>query len=139
MTIGRESHSDRPRPRILLVDDDELVLGSLGDLLAGRFDVVLETDAFSALAVVHREAIAAVVTDYKMPRLSGIWLLRQVRQISPATRRVLMSGDRSGVPVEADGDAGLVERFVDKPMYGSELEACLTELLSPLAGDRVEE
>ena len=129
--IGTDPHVSTARPRIVLVDDAERLLHALGRALSRSFEVTLATDAGRALDALRGGHIAVLVTDNDLPGLSGVWLLEQVRLLSPETRRVLMSGNQTA---SRFGDDGLVERFLSKPLDVSKLERCLTELLSSSVG-----
>src|SRR5262245_11032673 len=82
----------RPRCSLLLVDDEESVLRPLSRFLQDEFEVhsALSADAAKFLMTQHR--IDLVLSDLKMPQTSGVELLEWVRQHSPQTMRLLMTG-----------------------------------------------
>jgi len=84
--------------RVLHVDDDEALLDLSTTLLERaepRLEVVPETDPTVAVERVETEAFDCVVSDYRMPGLDGIELLRRVREIDDALPFVLFTSDGS--------------------------------------------
>lgn len=83
-----------PKPSILLVDDDEMVLAGLDATLRhDGYHVVTVRSGYAALeALQHGAGFDLVITDLKMPGLSGIEVLECVGELSPATRVVVISG-----------------------------------------------
>jgi DNA-binding response OmpR family regulator/anti-sigma regulatory factor (Ser/Thr protein kinase) len=84
--------------RILVVDDDPLILRSLSDALASDGHVVVTAgsgeaaiDAFSA-ARMHREPFAVVITDLGMPHMDGRQVAAAIKELAPATPVVLLTG-----------------------------------------------
>lgn len=89
--------ADRPMEgsrseRILVVDDDAGVLKSIVYLLADRYDVIACSCAEEAFARARGHEISAVLSDVKMPSISGIELLDRMRTILPDVPVVLMTG-----------------------------------------------
>lgn len=78
--------------RILLVDDEASILESLGRLIErdGHF-VFSARSAEEALAFMQHEQVDVVVTDLRLPRLSGIDLLRSVKRLYPDVEVVLIT------------------------------------------------
>ena len=79
--------------KILVIDDDPLVLSSTVRILQ-EFDFVVYpySDAREALIRFQGEAVDAVLTDYKMPELSGIELLDQIRLLDRDMPVILVTG-----------------------------------------------
>ncbi len=112
------------RPRILIVDDEAVVLRFLGRLLARDFEVECAGSADKALELLEAGSFDAVISDYQMPGHSGIWLLQQVRSRYPTMLRILISG---GVVPDLGKHrlTGLVQHFLAKPILPEKLTACL--------------
>ncbi len=93
---GPSGKMDEPKGTILLVDDDPSVLAVHARVLArGGFAVELATDGQSALDTLGRVAVDAVVSDVTMPRMSGIDLLRGVRERDLDLPVILLTGQPS--------------------------------------------
>lgn len=108
--------------RILVVDDQPELRQMLRELLEHEGHTVLTASAVhEAMVVCACEQPDVALVDYDLSdRLHGIALLGRVRELSPRTRRVLISGG----PVPALGvhtRSGLVQHFVAKPCSLREL------------------
>src|SRR5271165_3417338 len=80
---------------IYVVDDQAPVLETTVMVLRGlckEWDVTGFTDATAALTAIQSKAPDAVLTDELMPGIQGSQLLEQVRELSPRTVRLIMSG-----------------------------------------------
>lgn len=110
--------------RLLVVDDDELVLGAYRRCLACGFALDCAESAERALEIIEAGDFDAIVSDYQMPVRNGIWLLEQVRSRRPAMLRILTSGGPIG---ELGGcqRSGLVQYFLPKPVLRENLLSCL--------------
>jgi two-component system, NtrC family, response regulator HydG len=88
-----EPRTTTAHPRLLVVDDDEAVLGIVERLAArAGFDVETRANGADALrALVHRPADLAMI-DLRMPDVNGLDLLRQIRDAVPACEVILMTG-----------------------------------------------
>ena len=104
MTFGARSDSlahsaggeAQPGEKILLVDDDPLVLEVVkACLLRAKFEVIVAHDGTEGLDLfrLHQKDLSVVVSDITMPKMSGIDLVLQIRQIEPNTKILLISGD----------------------------------------------
>ncbi len=81
------------RPRVLVVDDERLVLAGISRLLAPDAEVVAAATPAAAVEALEREAFDTVLTDYSMaPHPDGLTLLEEVARRWPHVRRVLHSG-----------------------------------------------
>jgi CheY-like chemotaxis protein len=78
--------------RLLIVDDDPVFRQELGDLLEGDHRVTTAASAAKALEALEQEDFDVVFTDLKMPRQSGLELLREIRRKWPTTLVVLVTG-----------------------------------------------
>lgn len=78
---------------ILLVDDNREGLTARKSVLEELgFKIVTATSAHVALEIFGRQSFDLVVTDYKMPDMSGIELIQKIRQAKPAMPVILISG-----------------------------------------------
>jgi CheY-like chemotaxis protein len=124
--------SANPR-RLLVVDDEPLVLRSVQRLLGRTYPVVLAASAEEALALLERgESIDAVFTDLSLPGMDGAELARRIAERWPslATKTVFMSG---GATSEAHHEllARSDVRRIDKPFDLATLRQLVSELLGP--------
>jgi CheY-like chemotaxis protein len=79
--------------KILIVDDEEMVRNVLTLILGElQFDSDAALCAEEALGLIDRKSYDVVFTDYQMPGMNGIELIRHIRQKSPRSAVVLMTG-----------------------------------------------
>lgn len=110
------------RERILLVDDDALVLRSLGRIIRRAFDVVTATDAADAIAKMDAE-LRAVITDHDLGAgPDGRAVLVEARLRAPNARRIPMSGR---LETARAGEEELWHAFLAKPVSRADLFAAL--------------
>lgn len=115
------------QPLVLVVDDDAEYRGVLMQYLQASdlCRAVAVPSAAQALAMLSRERVSLVVTDYHMPVMDGVSLLRVVKKRWPGVVRVLMSGSHaSSVP---RGD--LMRQFVRKQTSLMEMTDILLGLI----------
>ncbi|QEG20798.1 HD domain-containing phosphohydrolase [Mariniblastus fucicola] len=102
--------------RILFVDDDEKVLKGITRQQADDFDITTALGPIEALAVIERDGpFAVVVSDMRMPEMNGVQLLKRVRESSPDTVRMILTGYAElNSTIEAVNE-GHIFRFLAKP------------------------
>jgi response regulator RpfG family c-di-GMP phosphodiesterase len=125
------------RIRVLFVDDDERILNGLRALFRPQFHVFTAENGAAALDLVLKNGIQVVVTDQRMPGMTGVELLRQVRKAAPKTVRLLLSGYSDLAAIVGSVNDGEIFRFVKKPWDNDEIRATLEEaaaLAAKLAG-----
>jgi two-component system probable response regulator PhcQ len=109
--------------RIMVVDDEDNILRALRRVLGCQEDweVELYNDPAQALAHSEAQVFDAVITDYSMPEVDGIELLKQFRALQPDTIRILLTGFvEIETLISAINDAGAF-RFVPKPWEDEQL------------------
>src|SRR5437763_5956138 len=80
--------------KVLLVDDDRLVLECFQRLLSNRFEIETACGPEEALAaILSRGPFAVVVSDFRMPGLNGVQLLEKVKEDFPTVVGILLSGN----------------------------------------------
>jgi CheY-like chemotaxis protein len=104
------------RPRVLCVDDDALVLSILSRTIGVDYEVLIGSSGAEALQLIENsEPIQVVVSDHRMPGLSGAQFLQAVRDKHPQIVRILLTGETDLIEaVAAMNQAGLF-RFLLKP------------------------
>jgi len=81
------------RPRLLVVDDDRAILTLIGTIaLAEGFDVATTTNGEDAMTQLRNRPAELVLLDLRMPGITGLDVLRSIREISPRCKVVLMTG-----------------------------------------------
>jgi response regulator RpfG family c-di-GMP phosphodiesterase len=108
--------------RILIVDDEEIVLVALRETLKrDGYQIVTQDNPVSALEILRNQTFSVILTDQQMPQLTGLELLAQARQIQPDATRILITAVLSlNVAIDAI-NKGEIYRFVVKPWLREEL------------------
>ena len=116
-----------PLPCVLFVDDEERILRSLRMLFRGRCEILVTTSGREALEWVRRRRVHVVVSDQRMPEMTGVEVLREVAAISPATMRILLTGYADIDAVTAAVNEGEIYRFIEKPWTARQLIATVEQ------------
>ncbi len=103
------------KARVLLVDDDKGLLDSISDFLSlENFDVEIVNEGQKALDIIQEKNFDLVITDIKMPGLSGLEVLKKTREIDPELPVMVMTGFASlETAIEAVRDGAY--EYVTKP------------------------
>jgi two-component system NtrC family sensor kinase len=103
-------------PALLLVDDDEHVRRALKRVLKrSRCEVFEAADAAQALEILDVQPVQVVVSDYRMPGMSGVEFLRAVKERWPRIQRVLLTGQADTSAIEEAVNQSEIFRFIWKP------------------------
>lgn len=84
------AHMDRPR--VLIIDDEEGPRQSLRILLKERFDVLLARNAIEGVEMLKQYGADAVIVDIRMPGMSGIAALKDIREIDQLVSVIILTG-----------------------------------------------
>jgi two-component system, NtrC family, response regulator HupR/HoxA len=105
-----------PPPIILIVDDEPRVLDALEAILAADFRVLRAEGGEQALAVLRAEPdIAVIITDYKMPGMTGVELLRRSQDIAPEGLRIVLTAYTDVDSLMEAINTGRIYHFIAKP------------------------
>jgi DNA-binding NtrC family response regulator len=103
------------KPQVLFVDDEQRVLNSMRIMFRREFELHLANSGKEALDIIGNEDIDVIVADHRMPQMTGVEVLTQVRSMSPRTVRILLTGYADLDAVEGSINDGEVFRFLTKP------------------------
>ena len=125
--VSQWEEAMKAKPAILLVDDEPDILHSLIGLLRREFTVFTAESGQEALQIMADNTIHVLMTDQRMPEMTGAELTRQAYHRFPATTRILFTGyaDIKSV-IEAINSGGLY-RYVTKPWDPDDLIELLHE------------
>jgi len=114
--------------KILLVDDDEGVRVSFAALLKKRgYDVETRSSGIDALKILKNSKFDIMLTDLKMPVMSGIELLKEARKIDGDLGVIIMTGYGEIASYLEAMDLGAVE-YLNKPVNTNDLEIIIKKL-----------
>ena len=100
---------------LLVVDDEPYILTTLAALVAPDFEVFIAHSGEAAQQFFAQRSIDLILTDQKMPSMSGVQLLEWVRETSPRTVRLLMTGFAELEDAVEAINRGKVYRYLFKP------------------------
>lgn len=115
------------KPTLLFVDDETRILRSLEMSFRHHYNVVTTTDGREALRIMHAQNIDVIVSDQRMPLMSGVEVLRGAREINPAAIRVLLTGYAELASIVGSINEGEIFRYVQKPWRLQELRDTISE------------
>ena len=119
-----------PVRTLLVVDDEARILSALRRSLRREgWRVLTAGTPDEALRILDEEPIDAVLSDHKMPRMSGLELLEIAARRRPDAARILISGWPDEIPAERLAALG-VRALVPKPWDDAELKRILREALA---------
>src|ERR1700676_2372560 len=110
-------------PRILLVDDDDVVRDSLYALLESNgYEVLAASNAPNGLTIFRQSIrpIEMLVTDYNMPQMTGLELARECSRLYGKLRVLYVSGSQPDTELQADLQAPM-RGFLAKPFRRNDL------------------
>jgi DNA-binding NtrC family response regulator len=112
---------------VLFVDDEEAILRSLKMLFKSQYAVKTTTDGNEAIAMVQKEKVHVIVSDQRMPIMPGVDVLRSVKEVSPNTMRLLLTGYSDWSAMVGSVNEGEVFRFINKPWVNEEIKSTIEQ------------
>ncbi|HEY3770402.1 MAG TPA: response regulator, partial [Candidatus Angelobacter sp.] len=117
--------------KILFVDDEPEALDIFKQLLESDFRVDTAVGAAAGLELINANGpYAVVVSDMRMPDMNGLEFLKRVRQISPKTVSMILTGHREFCKPGAEADEARVFRFLSKPCKRTDLVEAINTALA---------
>lgn len=115
--------------KILIVDDNPNMSALLSEMLE-VFDQESEiaADGFQALDELKSGNFSMVITDMRMPKMSGMELLQEIKSTHPRVKVVLISGYSSS-DIQSQASEYNADGFLGKPLMMADIEKLLEQLL----------
>ncbi len=117
------------RHTLLVVDDEPDVLESLRHLFHRAYRVLTAENGHAALEILGREDVHVILSDKRMPGMTGDAFLAQARAARPDAVRMLFTGYADIQAVINAVNEGRIFRYILKPWDPAELEGRLTQML----------
>ncbi|MES9856421.1 MAG: sigma-54 dependent transcriptional regulator [Sedimenticola sp.] len=110
-----------PLPTLLVVDDEVRSLETLKRILEDDFDVKAAINVQEAEAILNKEWVQIILCDQRMPEMTGVEFLKQVREQWPDVIRMIISGytDSEDI-ISAVNEAGIYQ-YITKPWHPDSL------------------
>lgn len=114
---------------ILYVDDEKENLTSFKLLFRKDFNVIIANSAQEGLSVLKEEDIQVIISDQRMPTMTGIEFLEQVSDKQPEIIRILLTGYGDTSAMQTAVDRGTVYQILSKPFDRDEMKVVLTKAI----------
>lgn len=115
--------------RLLLIDDEPANLQKLHRTFVDHYEVHLAHDGQEALRVLQEHEIDAVITDQRMPNMTGIEFLDATRKEHPEMVRIILTGFAEVDDLVAAINASKVHKYITKPWVPDDLRLAVREAL----------
>jgi response regulator RpfG family c-di-GMP phosphodiesterase len=112
---------------LLVVDDEADVCDSVYDLLRREFKVLRAQSAADGLKLLQEHEVHIIMTDQRMPQITGVEFLTKIPSRHPQAVRLLFTGYADLEAVIAAINQGHVFQFLKKPWQPEELEAAVRQ------------
>jgi two-component system, NtrC family, response regulator HupR/HoxA len=104
------------RGKVLFVDDEENILNALRrGLIDADYKCYFVSNGIDALEIIKKNVISVIVTDMRMPKMDGLTLLKEVKEVSPDTVRIVLSGYTQLQQILATINQADIFKFITKP------------------------
>jgi CheY-like chemotaxis protein len=115
-------------PTLLLVDDEESILSSLKRIFRrDGYRVFTATGGIDALEILAHNVVDVIISDQRMPHMTGVEFLRQVKELYPETVRISLSGYTELQSITEAINEGAIYKFLTKPWDDDHLRANVVE------------
>lgn len=116
--------------KILCVDDEQNVLNALRRLfLDDDYEILTANSATEGLALQDVEQAQIIISDYRMPSMTGVEFLREVNKKWPDTVRIVLSGYADTSAIVSAINEGQIYKFVPKPWNDDELKVTIANAI----------
>jgi DNA-binding NtrC family response regulator len=112
---------------LLVVDDEADVCDSVHDLLRREFTVLKARSGEDGLKLMRENEVHIIMTDQRMPKVTGVELLKSIRAGHPQAIRMLFTGYADLDSVIAAINQGHIFKFLKKPWQPEDLEEAVRE------------
>lgn len=112
---------------LLVVDDEPDVCDSVHDLLRREFQVLKAKSAAEGCKLLQENEVHIIMTDQRMPQITGVEFLSKIRTRHPHAIRMLFTGYADLDSIMAAVNQGHIYQFLKKPWRPEELESAVRE------------
>jgi DNA-binding NtrC family response regulator len=134
------------RGTVLFVDDEPRVLTSMRAMFRRDYEVLLANSGQEALDLLRGHTVDVIVSDQRMPGMTGVEVLKAVKHLAPKAMRILLTGYADLSAIEASINEGEVFRYLTKPCPSDQLKEAIglaagitvDALRQPTASDVIE-
>ena len=117
------------RHKLLIVDDEKEILRSLTLTFTENYEVFTAASGAEALEIIKQQDIALIITDQRMPEMTGVELLEKVIQINPRIIRIILTGYTDTAALIQAINQGHIYQYITKPWERQELRLIVQRAL----------
>jgi len=117
----------KEKKRILYVDDEHVNLQLFRLTFQSEFDITTIDNPPEALRLLSSNTYSIIVSDMKMPGMSGIEFLTEAGKLQPQTYRILVTGLLEDDSIETARESGVIHTMIHKPWIKADLMAVLRQ------------
>lgn len=115
--------------KILIVDDEPVNLRTLSRLLRANYEVVTAESGNEALKLLQQHNVALLISDQRMPGMTGIELMKRTVTLRPQMVKILLTGYTDVDALIESINCGLVYRYLTKPWNNDDLKLTVARAL----------
>ena len=118
------------RQVVICIDDDPPVLSAIRRLLRHEpYEIITTLDPGEVIHLVASRQVNLIIADQRMPQMLGTELLKSVRQRSPGTICVILTGHADLSDIAGAMNEGAVDRLIRKPWDDADFRKMIRDLL----------
>lgn len=117
------------RYKIMVVDDEPANLRVLERLFRNDYEIVTAGSGAEALRLLQQHDVALIITDQRMPDITGIELLKRTASLRPHMVRIILTGYTDVETLVEAINSGHVYQYVTKPWNNEELRLTVSRAL----------
>ncbi len=121
--------TDSDKKSILVVDDEEVIRSFLSEVLSDKFNIILASDGDEAIELIKKQKFDLIITDLKMPKVTGEEVVKYARDHDPHAKVIVISGFSNLCTVSQSIKSGACA-FLSKPFSIRELMRTVKEAVS---------
>src|SRR5688500_14070433 len=118
------------KPTLLLVDDDPANLDFLERVFRGDFRSLRASNGEEALAILEKEQVDVIITDQRMPKVSGTQLLEKSIAIQPKAVKIVLSAYTDTADILSAINVCRINHYLVKPVTGEKLKQVVVQALA---------
>lgn len=112
----------KPRYKVVFVDDEENVLKAMRRIFRQEnYTLFTASSGEQALTLLEKEQVQVVISDHRMPGMTGAELLRKIKSLYPQTIRIMLTGYADTQAIMGAVNDGAVFKFITKPWNDDDL------------------
>src|ERR1043166_299244 len=108
--------------KLLIVDDETANLRLLERLFQNEYQCLTASSGAEAIRLLEQHDVAILMTDQRMPEITGLELLKRTAQLRPQMVRILLTGYTDGEALVEGINSGLVYMYISKPWNTEDLK-----------------